>query len=96
MTNYSNGKNNFKRSLNSFFDSITQYNCFVNEMKEEAKKDNLPITFEVPNPMEITMEDIQTFSKTFKKDTDLYIDFRIYTCSNCDRLHFIIFIDSKE
>ncbi len=95
MTDYSNQKTNCKRSLNSFFDNITQYNCFVNEIKEEARHNNLPITFEVYNPMEITMEDIQTFSKTFKKDTDLYMDFRLYTCSNCDRLHCIIFIDSK-
>lgn len=87
-----NSTNNYK----PFFDDEMGYHTFVLSMLEAAKQNNLPIALEHSNPMEITMEDIKRFSNTFKKDTDLDIDFKQYTCPNCDRLHFIMFVDYPE
>ncbi len=75
---------------NPFFSDEESYHQFVLYALEEDENNNLPIAFECRSPMNITMNDIKTFSIRFKDDTDLSIQFHQYTCDNCDRLHFLI------
>lgn len=66
---------------------------FVKAMKIAANEGNLPIRCEHQEPMYITMENIKEFQKVFKEDTGLYIDCQIFTCNNCDKLHFYLNVD---
>lgn len=89
-----NGKNS--NSYKPFFDNEAGYHAFVLSMLEAAKQNTLPIALEHSNPMNITMSDIKKFSTSFKKDTGLYIDFKQFTCNNCDRLHFYMVVDYED
>ena len=39
------------------------------------------------------MNDVKLFSRRFREDTDLDIEFRLKTCNDCGRLHCIIVVD---
>lgn len=81
-----------KRSVsnNPIFKNEEEYSCFVLNALQKNENNNLPIAFECSYPMNISMNDIKTFSNRFKKDTGLSIQFHQYTCDNCERLHFVI------
>ncbi len=81
--------------LNNFFDDAEGYHFFIEKMQEAAEENNLPFYLEHNSPMELTMNDIKAFSQTFKKDTGLDINFQVYTCDNCDKLHFVMSVDYK-
>ena len=93
--------NNFKHkrnvldyySNNPFFVNKEGYDNFIACMIKAAEENNLPIVLEQQYPERVTMYDIKEFSKRFKKDTGLYIDFRLTTCNNCDKLHINMVVD---
>ena len=79
-----------------FFDTAKDYDFFVEKMEEAAEENDLPLCLEHNSPMELTMNDIKEFSQTFKKDTGLDIHFQVYTCDNCNKLHFAMIVDYKD
>ena len=95
MRKYTTGQNN-NYELRNFFGDMEGYSFFVKKMQEVAEKHNLPLALEHTAPMELTMQDIKRFSQTFRKDTGLDIEFKAFTCDNCDKLHLIMFVDYKE
>ena len=94
MKRYSNKMIN-NHGFSNFFDDAEGYSFFIEKMQEAAAENNLPLCLEHSSPLELTMNDIKAFSQTFKKDTGLDINFQMYTCDNCDKLHFSMIIDYK-
>ena len=92
-----NGKN--KRNVldyfsnNPFFMNKNGYDNFIKCMITAAEDGKLPIMLATDESKRITLYDIKEFSKRFKKDTGLYIDFRLTTCNNCDKLHIHFVVD---
>lgn len=90
-------KNNTNRSYwsdsNPFFDCKNDYDEFVGTMMAAAENGDLPVALEHGHPDTITMNDVKRFSLQFKRDTGLDIEFRAYTCDNCDKLHCLLIVD---
>ncbi len=81
---------------NPFFSSKDGYEGFVAAMSTAAEKGNLPICLKHEDPESLSMLDIKQFSQRFKRDTGLNIEFQLFTCNHCDRLHCCLIIDEIE
>lgn len=77
-------------NTNPFFDTKAAYDSFVAAMKAAAE---YPIALEYEQPDTLTANDIKLFSQRFMRDTGLSIEFRLYTCRHCDRLHCLMIVD---
>ncbi len=84
------------RNHNSFFGSKDDYDRFVKAMRIAAEEGNLSVCLEHEKPESLTTNDIKQFSRQFKHDTGLSIEFRLMTCNRCDRLHCLIIVDETE
>ncbi len=80
----------------SFFDSQEEYESFIAAMRDAAENYNLPLALEYNSPAGFTTDAIRAFSLMFKKDTGLDIEFRFFTCNNCDRLHLVLVVGDRE
>ena len=78
---------------NPFFGCKEGYEIFVESMMTEADAGNLPLTIECHDPESLTMQDIQELSQRFKEDAGLDIQFQLFTCDQCDKLHCIVTVD---
>ena len=78
---------------NPFFGCKEGYEIFVESMMTEADAGNLPLTLECRDPEILTMQDIQELSLRFKEDAGLDIQFQLFTCDQCEKLHCILTVD---
>ena len=78
---------------NPFFENKHGYDEFVKAMMMAADCGNLPLALQHEEPEALTMDDIKSFSRQFKQDSGLDIEFRLMTCSHCNRLHCIMIVD---
>ena len=78
---------------NPFFGCKEGYEIFVESMMTEADAGNLPLTIECRDPESLTMQDIQEFSQRFKEDAGLDMQFQLFTCDQCNKLHCIVTVD---
>ena len=79
-----------------FFETKDEYDAFVETMKTAAEEGKLPIAFQHSEPDMLSVQDIKQFSQKFMKDTGLHIEFRLFTCSHCERLHCVISVEEGD
>ncbi len=92
MTKQNTTKRNWDTD-NPFFSCKEAYDEFVETMILAADYESLPMSYQVEQPETLTMNDIRQFSKRFKQDTGLNIEFNFSTCDHCDKLHCIMIVD---
>ena len=80
-------------SDNPFFIGKDAYDRFAMEMLASADEGDLPNCFEYQEPENLTAQDFKLFAQRFQQDTGLSVEFRLITCSHCDRLHCLIIVD---
>lgn len=78
---------------NPFFGCKEGYEIFVEFMMTAADDGDLPLTIECIEPESLTMHDFQEFSQRFKEDAGLDIQFQLFTCDQCNKLHCIVTVD---
>ena len=83
-------------SDNPFFIDKDAYDRFAKEMLASADDGDLPNCFEHQEPENLTVQDFMLFAQRFQQDTGLSVEFRLITCSHCDRLHCLIIVDENE
>ncbi len=94
--NKNNNTSFTNKGYSSFFDIQEEYESFIAAMRDAAANYNLPLALEYNSPADVTTADIRAFSLMFKKDTGLDIEFRFFTCNNCDRLHLVLVVGDRE
>ncbi len=92
MSNKSKSRQNWYDS-NPFFFNKEGYENFITGMKAAAEEGHLPVCLKHEEPECLTMDDIKQFSQQFMQDTGLQIEFHLFTCKDCGRLHCHMVID---
>ena len=82
-------------SDNPFFIGKDAYDRFAMEMLASADEGDLPNCFEYQEPENLTAQDFKLFAQRFQQDTGLSVEFRLITCSHCDRLHCLIIVNEN-
>lgn len=88
--NYTSKRKSFN---NQFFESELGYEEFVEAMMAAADAGELPKVLEHKEPEALTIDGIKQFSRKFKQDSGLDIEFKFTTCNHCDRLHCLMIVD---
>ena len=98
MTNKNKTKtySNYKSGVNGFFECVEDYNRFMTMVRNAAFENALPLAFQHTTPNRVSLEDMAEFSKMFKSETGLDIEFKVFTCDDCGELHIVMIIDYKE
>ena len=60
-----------------------------------ADAGELPQVHEHIQPEILTIDGIKHFSRKFKQDTGLDIEFNFMTCNHCNRLHCFLIVDEQ-
>lgn len=69
------------------------YEDFKKEMIEAANDNELPVSFQYANPLNLTFEDIDSAFIEFEFETGLSISGNISMCQECGFTHLEIVID---
>ena len=72
------------------------YRKFVESMKEAAEKGELPVTLQLDDLKDFTLNDFQDLFIEFQQDTDLDIYGQLHLCEECGRMHLQLTVDHPE
>lgn len=72
------------------------YRKFVKSMIEAAKEGELPVTLQLEDLKDYTLNDFQDLFIQFQQDTDLDLTGQLFLCEDCGKMHLLLTVDHPE
>lgn len=74
----------------------TDYRKFVESMKEAEKEGELPVTLQLEDLKDYTLNDFQDLFIQFQQDTVLDLTGQLFLCEDCGKMHLLLTVDHPE